>query len=245
MHNLSLARTRKIITCVAMALIAGLGMSAVADDDSIAVFNGDFEVVWNNGNDQDDVRHTITGGWGTAGIGAQFSTFVYGDEGAGPASAWIPGWSGPEDIFLAGVILTTPAAWNPDQNDQSIVLYMREGQSVTSDPLPATLEGNTVYTLSVGVGKRLDDEAFTHWDASDYSIELLVDGEAVELIGSNVNPDTGNMDQAVFTYTTPLTVDPDQTLAIRLNTTPAGTKTINFDNITLQAARIPGVGGGD
>jgi hypothetical protein len=101
-----------------------------------------------------------------------------------------------------------------------------------SQTLSATLQTNTVYTLSAFVGNRLS------LDFPGYNIELYAGGN---LLASNsgVTPADGTFAPVNVSYTSGISVTPGQQLEIRLTSLTGLNAQTNFDNITLDAASIP------
>jgi hypothetical protein len=101
-----------------------------------------------------------------------------------------------------------------------------------SQKLSATLQTNTVYTLSAFVGNRLS------LNFPGYNIELLA-GNTVLASNSGVTPADGTFESVTFSYTSGISVTPGQQLEIRLTSLTGLNAQTNFDNITLDAASIP------
>jgi hypothetical protein len=101
-----------------------------------------------------------------------------------------------------------------------------------SQTLSATLQTNTVYTLSAFVGNRLS------LNFPGYNIGLYAGGN---LLASNsgVTPADGTFAPVTVSYTSGISVTPGQALEIRLTSLSGFQGQTNFDNITLDAASIP------
>jgi hypothetical protein len=144
-------------------------------------------------------------------------TFTGGQQGfANPVAAHNAGgsWYGPSPTIPNG----NQVAWS-------------NGGTI-SQTLSATLQTNTVYTLSASVGNRLS------LNFPGYNIGLYAGGN---LLASNsgVTPTDGTFAPVTFSYTSGISVTPGQALEIRLTSLSGFQAQTNFDNITLDAASIP------
>jgi hypothetical protein len=123
--------------------------------------------------------------------------------------------------------------------NNTVVGYLSAGGAGSvsmSNVLAATLAPDTLYTLSLDVGKRLD---FANgWTASGYTVELLANGVALPLTGVNLDPTAGYFTNLLYTYTSGPSVTPGQVLSIQLSK-PAGLTQVLFDNVALDTTLVP------
>jgi len=135
-------------------------------------------------------------------------------------------------IATAGVFYPAPFQFNLPLPDGNQIGIANDSAGQLSQTLSATLLSNTIYTLTVYVGRRLDC-----CNPSSYSVELYAGGV---LIGSDNSQDPAPGDFALSTviYTSG---DPDPLeglpLQIVLNSTgPVGQ--IAFDSVALDATPV-------
>lgn len=137
----------------------------------------------------------------------------------------ITGWS----VINTG----NPGAFNPFSNSFDFipdgVQTLYSNGATVFQTLPTTLAPNTLYTLSVSVGRRRD---FT--DFPGFTVELRAGGNVLASANqTNVSiPEPGKFERLTLYYTSPNSVAPGQLLEIRLKSTGAQT---NFDLVTLDA----------
>jgi hypothetical protein len=135
----------------------------------------------------------------------------------------ITGWS----VINTG----NPGVFNPSSTAFGFVpdgvqtLYSNGG--TVFQTLALTLAPNTVYTLGVSVGRRLDFLPFP-----GFTVELR-SGSTVLASANETNiplPTPGQFQRLTLTYVSPSSVSPGQLLEIRLKSNGAQT---NFDFVTL------------
>ena len=141
----------------------------------------------------------------------------------------IPGWT-----ITGGVA----GSWQPGPTafssvpDGSMVAFSNGGS--ISQVLSSSLAANTLYTLSVGVGNRLD--AVVNNLATTYIIQLFAGNTLLNsTTGSNTTIPLGTFFDASFNYVSGVTL-PAGDLSIVLNSVGAQT---DFDNVRLVAAPVP------
>jgi hypothetical protein len=105
--------------------------------------------------------------------------------------------------------------------------------AVIDQVLAATLTANTIYTLSVNVGNRLDAP---HNDG--YTIQLLAGGAVLGGITSLPNPAAGQFALATDTYTAGVG-DPHLGQALEIRLFSSATGQASFDLVTLDASPVP------
>jgi hypothetical protein len=133
----------------------------------------------------------------------------------------IPGWTG------------TGGSWEPNSTyfsapppDGNIVAYTNGG--TISQDLGTTLLSNSIYTLSVFVGNRLDG------DSGVYSIAIYAGGTLLDsLSGSGSSIPAGTFADEIFAFSTGSTVTPGDLSIILSN--PSGGQA-DFDNVSLTVA---------
>ena len=143
--------------------------------------------------------------------------------GAGCAYNWgaIPDWQG------GGSFQPSATYFNPAGVTGSIVAFTNGG--TISQTLTASLQPNSIYTLLVDVGQRLD------MMTTDYSISLFAGGTLLNSIsGSNGVITPGTFATQTLTYSTADAVVPGN-LSIVLSS--AGAQS-DFDNVRLDASAI-------
>ncbi|MFM7909208.1 MAG: PEP-CTERM exosortase interaction domain protein, partial [Microcystis sp.] len=101
-----------------------------------------------------------------------------------------------------------------------------------SQKLSATLQTNTIYTLTAYVGNRLG------LNFPGYNIQLYA-GDDLLASNNGVTPADGTFAPVTVSYTSGISVTPGQALEIRLTSLSGVIAQTNFDNITLDAASIP------
>ena len=136
----------------------------------------------------------------------------------------IPGWTC-SDTGYSGVISGYGTA--ADGNNAAWVQY----DNYISQSLTATLQPNSLYTLSVAVGNRVD------WDKLNPEIQLLAGGNVLsdKTLTSAEIPASGHYSFITLTYQTGQNVTSNQNLAIKLiNASPndRGSQS-HFDDVTL------------
>jgi putative cofactor-binding repeat protein len=140
----------------------------------------------------------------------------------------IPGWTvtGNGGSFQpSSAYLTLPP------QDGQIVAYSEDGS--IGQILTSTLQPNSIYTLSVDVGHRLDGLT------TNYTIELLAGGNSLNSVtGNSANIPAGNVATQSVSYTSGATVTAGQLLEIRLIS--AGNQS-DFDNVTLTVDSAPAI----
>lgn len=110
-----------------------------------------------------------------------------------------------------------------------------------SQTLAATLAPNTVYTLTVSVGDRLDYYAGMPVDIYHYGIELLGGGSILARDDNSLSPPDGEwMTSTISFFTSPDNPLLGQPLGIRLS--HVGIGQVNFDDVRLDASPIPAPG---
>ncbi|MBW4565508.1 MAG: hypothetical protein KME32_31390 [Mojavia pulchra JT2-VF2] len=139
----------------------------------------------------------------------------------------ITGWS----VINTG----NPGVFNPSSNSFNSVLdgiqTLYSNGATVYQTLPTTLAPNTIYTLGISVGRRLDFTTFP-----GFTIELRA-GNTVLASANQTNipvPSPGKFERLTLTYISPSSVPVGQPLEIRLKS--AGAQT-NFDFVTLDARR--------
>jgi hypothetical protein len=138
----------------------------------------------------------------------------------------ITGWS----VINTG----NPGVFNPPSTssfgfvpDRVQTLYSNGG--TVFQTLATTLAPNTVYTLGVFVGRRLDFTTFP-----GFTVELRAGGTVLASANqTNIPlPTPGQFQRLTLTYVSPSSIAPGQLLEIRLKSNGAQT---NFDFVTLDA----------
>ena len=137
----------------------------------------------------------------------------------------IPGWT---TTGQSGSFQPSSTYFALPLPDGNIVAYSNGGS--ISQTLAASLTPDTIYTLSVDVGNRLDGEV------TDYSIALYVDGTLLSsLSSSNGVIPAGTFADETVTYTSGAVV-PAGNLSIVLT---SGGVQADFDNVRLTASTVP------
>lgn len=142
----------------------------------------------------------------------------------------LTGWSAPgvQGAFRPGPTIYT--AGIPDGNN---VAFSHTGGGTISQILSDVLTANTLYTLSVNVGDRLD------LTFSGYSINLLA-GSTVLASTSTPVPLNGRFATATVQFQTLAThANLGALLQIQLITTPGGQ--VNYDNVRLDGTAVAAV----
>jgi len=130
----------------------------------------------------------------------------------------------------AGVFYPAPYQFNlplPDGNQ----IGFANSFSQLAQPLSATLQSNTTYTLTVYVGRRVDC-----CNPSTYSVELYA---GIELLGSESSQDPAPGDFAIstviFTSGDPDPLEGEPLQIVLRSTQQDGGSQIAFDLVTLDA----------
>ena len=149
---------------------------------------------------------------------------------AGIWVTYLDDWTG---TYAAGTLRPMNAEFNEDVPDGAQIAYTN-GPAI-SQTLTEELAANTLYTLSVYVGTRVDTTF------AGYSIDLLAGGVSLANINSNSSlaPARGDWELVTLSYLSPSVVSPGQVLGIRLDDLVdaglyGGTQ-VNFDMISLDA----------
>ena len=183
-------------------------VAAPAWADTIAITNPSFETV--------DPLHPLNQ---SCAAGCTFNTSIPGWTISGNAGQFPGGQFQPGSSFFAQPV-----------PDGSIVAYSNGG--TISQTLGASLTPNTIYTLSVDVGRRLDA------GVNNYSLELLAGTmvlDSLTLSNSLITPGTW-VDES-FSFTSGDANLPAGNLGIAFVT--PGPQQINYDNVRLTANAVP------
>jgi hypothetical protein len=122
----------------------------------------------------------------------------------------------------------SPVATNGTQ-----VAYSNNGPHVFSQDLSATLQANTMYTLSMSVGDRFDTNYI------GYQLQFRAGGSLLAQDNNTLTPANGSWVQSTVSFTTGAShAQLGQTLQVRFGSVTSGGQTV-FDNITLTASAIP------
>jgi hypothetical protein len=195
----------KLISSFALLSILAIALIASpANADTIVVANPSFEII--------DPNHPLNLSCGT---GCAFNTGSIPDwTVTGEGGSWQP----------------SSAHLNLPLPDGSLVAYSNGG--TISQTLADSLTANTIYTLSVDIGHRLDGAI----DVAGYTIALFAGNTPLNsLSGSNGVIPIGDFADESFSYISGSTV-PAGNLDIVL--TSAGQQ-IDFDNVRLTTAAVP------
>jgi hypothetical protein len=142
----------------------------------------------------------------------------------------IPGWTTVGG--LQGTWQPSSAYFTSPVPDGSLVAYSNGG--TISQTLSASLAANTLYTLTVAVGNRLD--AVVNNLATTYIIQLFAGNTLLNSItGSNTTIPLGTFMDVSFNYLAGVTV-PSGNLSIVLSS--VGPQS-DFDNVRLTATPVP------
>ena len=147
----------------------------------------------------------------------------------------IPGWdTGTWYLDAAGVFSPTAAQYPGGIPQGNNVAYSKDPD--ISQILTATLQPNTVYTLTVDVGHRLDNSSAP---PTGFMITLLA-GNTVIASFSSLSPAAGTWMTAIASYTSSAN-DPlaGQLLQIILSVNSPWPYQVNFDNVRLDASALP------
>ena len=155
-----------------------------------------------------------------------------------PPGGWvtnIPGWNTGSGYPPASVGTFFPGTGQyPGGIPQGNNVAFTKGPWI-SQILTATLQPNTIYTLTVNVGYRLDNSSGPF---SGFTISLLA-GNTVIASSSSGTPAAGNWITALASYTSlaadPLTGAP---LQILLTVNSPYPYQVNFDNVRLDASGV-------
>lgn len=156
---------------------------------------------------------------------ASFESQVLSD---GAYVVGIAGWSNSS----GGVFNATAAQFPGGVPDGQNFAWLNGGSA--SQTLTANLTANSEYTLSVGVGERLDSSV--SYKFPGYSVSLLAGGHVLAT-ESSLNPPPGSFLTSTLHFTA-LSGNPylGQSLAIQL--TANGTQ-VEFDNVRLNVSPVP------
>jgi hypothetical protein len=131
----------------------------------------------------------------------------------------------------AGIFRPTAASY-PSGVPDGVNIGYSSSAAVIDQVLTATLTANTVYTLSVDVGNRLDTP---HNDG--YTIQLLAGGTVLNGTTNFPNPTQGNFVVATDSYTTGA-ADPLLGQPLEIKLISAATGQTSFDNVLLDASPV-------
>jgi hypothetical protein len=147
----------------------------------------------------------------------------------GPIPSWTTSGGQAGSVMFNSTYYSTPA---PDGN---IVAYTNDG-TISQTLTGVSLLPDSIYTLSVYVGDRLDNEV------TDYSFSLDAGGIPLSIFsGSNGTIPAGTYQQEFLTYTTGSIVTPGD-LSIQLAS--KGVQA-DFDDVQLSVVPVQNSDGGD
>ncbi len=163
---------------------------------------------------------------------SSFEADVLGDGSLNVAAPTGWTWDTAGDGGYVGPFNPSSAHFTVGVPDGDNSLFQNGPESV-SQTLPTVLVADTLYTLTVAVGDRLDTTF------SGYAIELFAGATLLAGIDSTTGPVPGNdsWTDVTLTYTSGSSVTADP-LQIRLRSLSDGTQT-NFDNVRLDGTLVP------
>ena len=149
---------------------------------------------------------------------------------------WVNGAAGWQTTGQAGVYTTAPSLGMtaPDGKQVGFIDGYGVVQSFTQ-VLPATLEPNTAYTLSIMVGGRRDG---VNNPGKQYEVSLLAGTEILTSVAP-VEPPSGAWITLEARYSSGGLIPPNEPLAIRI---ASSATEFNFDNVKLTAFAITPIG---
>ncbi|HEV8384316.1 MAG TPA: PEP-CTERM sorting domain-containing protein [Candidatus Acidoferrales bacterium] len=155
--------------------------------------------------------------------------------GAGGFVFGVPGWTvGPGGIISSAGVFRPGASQYPGGVPEGTNVAYTKGPWL-SQVLTATLQPNTIYTLTVDVGYRLDESSHPF---TGFTISLLA-GNTIIASSSTGTPSAGQW-IAAFASATSLAGNPllGQPLQILLTVNSPLPWQVNFDNVRLDATAI-------
>lgn len=164
----------------------------------------------------------------------QYSRPFDGHPGAILSLDPIPGWTLDSSTGDGGTVNLTEVSYPDGAPEGENVAY---SSRLTTPPkisqiLNASLNANTIYTLTVDIGRRLDN------DFPGYAVQLLAGGNILAEDNNNFLPKPGQFIESIVTYSSGSTGsflgDP---LEIKFWAFDGGQ--VNFDDVRLDATVVP------
>jgi len=158
-----------------------------------------------------------------------FEAPVVGDPNStGTATSWTG-----VNVGGAPGVYDPPVTVYPTVPEGVQVAYAQGGSSL-SQLLGANETANTLYTLRVFVGRRLDQTS----GPQAYTIQLLAGATTLINSVTPIMPAAGTFAEVVLNFTSPSSVAASQQLQVRLIGSSVTPQT-NFDNVRLDANVVP------